>query len=292
MKSDRLATQIADMIIADTAGAAICEEIRAAWAARVSNAIEKEGWPHADVFARLYKRLDPWDKKFAAMLRAIWDKERRIVLANLKKMRKWAHTDKLGLADIARILYASGAFKDMLTDSTYDLFIQEMKEEGQNHLDDLDLHAAFDVDNPRIQKWLEEYCPKLSKNLEEVNIDDLKRVLREGIGEGEGIPDLAKRVNELFESYDRVRAEMIARTETIRASNQSALEAYRQSGVVKQKTWLVAEDERTCDICIGYGNQDPIGLDESYGTTDYETIYVPPAHPSCRCAVTSYFEET
>lgn len=292
MKSDHLAMQIADMIIADTAGAAICEEIRAAWSARISESVAKEPLPHAELFARLYKRLDPWDKKFAAMLRAVWDRERRTVLANLKKLKKWAHTEKLGLADIARILYASGAFKDMLTDSTYDLFIQEMKEEGQNHLDDLDLHAAFDVDNPRIQKWLTEYCPKLSKNLEEVNIEDLKRVLREGIGEGEGIPDLARRVNELFESYDRVRAEMIARTETIRASNQSALEAYEQSGVVEQKIWLVAEDERTCEICIGYGNQDPIGLNESYGTTDYETIYAPPAHPRCRCATAAYLEET
>lgn len=91
----------------------------------------------------------------------------------------------------------------------------------------------------------------------------------------------------------RYRAEMIARTETIRAANAGQVEAWRQaqqqgllSSTVRQK-WIVTKDERTCEICpripimnpggvlIGGAFQSPIGL-----------VRQPPdPHPQCRCAL-------
>lgn len=91
----------------------------------------------------------------------------------------------------------------------------------------------------------------------------------------------------------KYRAEMIARTETIRAANAGQIEAWRQAqqqgylaATVRQQ-WIYTKDERTCDICpqiadmnpggvaIGGMFQSPVGL-----------VKMPPdPHPQCRCAL-------
>ena len=88
---------------------------------------------------------------------------------------------------------------------------------------------------------------------------------------------------------------MIARTETIRASNFATVEAYRQSEVVEAKEWLAEMDERTCGYCQEM-NGKVIDLDESYFeegddfTVDGSTLNIelldvdePPLHVSCHC---------
>jgi len=72
---------------------------------------------------------------------------------------------------------------------------------------------------------------------------------------------------------------MIARTETIGASNQGALQSYKQSGVVEKKEWLVSAG--ACEICLDIEAEGAIGLHESF-SGGYDT---PPAHPNCRCAI-------
>jgi len=91
---------------------------------------------------------------------------------------------------------------------------------------------------------------------------------------------------------------MIARTETIRASNFGAEEAYIQSGVVEGKEWLTAFDERTCTSCEEMGGKtsgkprtaklgqsfDVSDIDMNFDYTEGEMPY-PPLHPSCRCSL-------
>ncbi len=96
----------------------------------------------------------------------------------------------------------------------------------------------------------------------------------------------------------KYRAEMIARTETIRAANAGQIEAWRQAqqqgylaATVRQQ-WIYTKDERTCDICpkipemnpggvaIGGMFQSPVGL-----------VKMPPdPHPQCRCALGLVFQ--
>jgi len=92
------------------------------------------------------------------------------------------------------------------------------------------------------------------------------------------------RYNEKLINY---RARMIARTELIRASNQGELEGWRQlqdEGIFARtgtkKFWMIAYDERTCDICIGLDGQG-VELKEPFASGDD----APPAHPHCRCTI-------
>jgi SPP1 gp7 family putative phage head morphogenesis protein len=92
-----------------------------------------------------------------------------------------------------------------------------------------------------------------------------------------------------YERYLKHRAEVIARTEAIRASVEGQQELWRQGadqGVIPQnvlRRWVTAADERVCPIC-GPLHGEKTGLEESF-----DGFFAPPAHPMCRCAVVLEF---
>jgi len=130
----------------------------------------------------------------------------------------------------------------------------------------------------------------------------------QGIGAGEGIPQLTKRINGTYANWNKFRSESIARSEAIRASNQGALESYRQSGVVKSKVWITHLDDKTCPSCRRLDGK-VIALEKNYfsrgdpaetittgGTTqtfknDYEDISAPPRHTRCRCSIAANYKD-
>jgi hypothetical protein len=101
------------------------------------------------------------------------------------------------------------------------------------------------------------------------------------------------------------RAITIARTEAQRASRSAEVEAWKSSGVVTGKTWLLAPDP--CEFCEAASDafsKNAVGLEDSFyqkgdllfGTPDaegnrremlmdYEDIDGPPLHPNCRCSL-------
>jgi hypothetical protein len=79
-------------------------------------------------------------------------------------------------------------------------------------------------------------------------------------------------------AFGRDRAEMIARTELIRASNQGTLNGFQASGVVLQKEWTTFDP---CPICEENEEQGPIDLGDEFASGDD----APPAHPNCKCAL-------
>jgi SPP1 gp7 family putative phage head morphogenesis protein len=103
----------------------------------------------------------------------------------------------------------------------------------------------------------------------------LARSLKDGFASGESIAQLAERVEDVFVYCNDVRANRIARTETMMASNQGAIEGYRESGIQKAE-WYLADDERTCEDCIHMADTyKALALDETEGMM--------PLHPNCRC---------
>jgi HK97 family phage portal protein len=101
----------------------------------------------------------------------------------------------------------------------------------------------------------------------------LSEALAAGFEAGEGIPDLAKRVQVVFDSCDKRRSILIARTETISASAQGAIEGYKEAEI-DQAEFLAALDDRTCEDCDSM-NGEIFELDDTTG--------VIPIHPDCRC---------
>ena len=90
--------------------------------------------------------------------------------------------------------------------------------------------------------------------------------------------------------FGESRAEMIAVTETTRAY----AEGERQAGIELRekypdvpviKTWFTNEDERVCEICGGLEGQE-VPIEEPFMLDGIE-YPEPPAHPRCRCWMSS-----
>lgn len=77
----------------------------------------------------------------------------------------------------------------------------------------------------------------------------------------------------------RYRAERIARTEIVSASNEARRETYRANGV-EYVQWYATQDERTCRYC-GARHGNAYERDEA----------VVPAHPMCRCFLAPFRPE-
>ncbi|HEY6965883.1 MAG TPA: phage minor head protein [Burkholderiales bacterium] len=120
--------------------------------------------------------------------------------------------------------------------------------------------------------------------------------LKQALDSGKALTQaqIDKMVDAYARKYRQFRAQMIARTESIRATNVGVQDAWRQAieaGKVPEtlvrRRWLVSPDERTCDVCDSIPGMNPdrgVGFAEPFATPN-GPLFLPPAHPNCRCTV-------
>lgn len=135
-----------------------------------------------------------------------------------------------------------------------------------------------------------------SQDIVDREIAAIKIALQDGIDAGDGIPQLAQRIQDTFDDGMHVLdddgnvtrvipsdawAELVARTETARAMNAGIMQAYHAAGVARIM-WIASEDERTCPVCADLDGQVILMGDEFD-----DGVTAPPDHPLCRCTVVS-----
>jgi hypothetical protein len=133
----------------------------------------------------------------------------------------------------------------------------------------------------------------------------VRDILGDGLEKGENVDKLAERVQTWADSQKDQdgtwsRATTVARTEAQRAARVAEVEAWKSTGLVRGKTWLLAPDP--CEFCEAVAKvyeTNAIGLDEAFFTKgsvltgadggsmvlDYEDIKGAPLHPNCRCSM-------
>ena len=89
----------------------------------------------------------------------------------------------------------------------------------------------------------------------------------------------------MFTDAKGYRATLIARSEVITASNQGNLEAYKQSGVVKQKMWLTSRDDRVRDEHIPMDGE-TVDIDKPFSNGS-----MVPDSPNERCTIIPVIKE-
>ncbi len=226
------------------------------------------------VILALNRRLKRFEHRISAAMRRVWAHERKIMLAHMKhsghqkdcpdcKGTGYAHiSTDVGLINtpclvcrgsgkdyrpdlIERWLAGSSAMKNLTAEELRPIFKAILDAEGDALNDNYGLGIDFDMTSPALVEYLRTYTIKLADQLQTTSQEMLTDTLRAGMIAGEGIPDLTRRITEMFQSWDRYRAERIARTETLRASNAAAVETYKQSGL-ESKEWMASEDDLTC----------------------------------------------
>jgi hypothetical protein len=132
--------------------------------------------------------------------------------------------------------------------------------------------------------WARNYAGELIDLIDDGTMTALRDSIASWAESGAPLPDLITQLEPLF---GEERAKTIATTEVTRSFAEANRQAYQASGVVEKMEWQTAGDELAaqCPIC-GPLHEVQRDLDEPFGDDVFgETMYSPPAHPNCRCAI-------
>jgi HK97 family phage portal protein len=173
--------------------------------------------------------------------------------------------------------------------------------------------GPFDTVNPAVRRFVDSHVARLASETNAYTRVQLRDLLGDGMDRGETIDQLKRRVqawaSEVGDSSRGVgwRAARIARTESARAFMAGQEEAWKQSGVVAGKRWLLAPD--ACEFCEAaaaeFNSSRTVPLGRAFyplGATltgtqggvmrfDYEEVGGPPLHPQCRCDLIPVFHD-
>lgn len=149
---------------------------------------------------------------------------------------------------------------------------------------------------PEIKTQVESRILQIAGVYNQETLRALEATLAEGQASGESLVKLKKRVEDVYGQAKGYRAERIARTESLKASNLSAELTYKQSGFSTVK-WFT--NPGACPFCQSFdGRIKTIGgkpfaalgdvveaEDGSQLRLDYDNVEVPPLHANCRCSL-------
>jgi HK97 family phage portal protein len=173
---------------------------------------------------------------------------------------------------------------------------------GERAIRSLVSDRPFDSISPRVMVALEKHRHGAIEYINGNKLKKLRKTISDGMAVGESPRELRNRIIEAY-GLARYDAERIARTETIWAWNEGAVQGYIQSGIVKKKEWLSSADDRTCDWCPlmdgkvvdveanFFSMGDNFNVDGSVLNFEYEDVGHPPLHPQCRCTIVPVIEE-
>lgn len=240
------------------------------------------------------------NQPFIEAVQEVFRAQAREVLANFDRETKAV---KIEAGDLLSSIFDMQKWNKELGEKKDPFVRYTLMSGGERALRQLEIETIFDPMNPKVMNALER---QRIGSVNSTNSDVAKRLrksLTMGMELNETVPDLRKRVIGVFDKLEKYSAERIARTETIWAWNEGAVQGYIQSGVVEKKQWLSAEDSRSCDFCprmngktisieATYFNKgDKFAVGEKELIFVYEDVGHPPLHPSCRCTIVPIIEE-
>lgn len=166
--------------------------------------------------------------------------------------------------------------------------------------------AAADIGKPELNPFndttraaVKRSVQMMSESYNQTTLNALESRINDGLSAGESLPDITKRVEEVYDWTSEKRAAMVAKTESFRTANGALKEAWQQSGVVKTLKWYTANNP--CPFCKEmdgkiisiddnfFDNGDSLTVGEGDNaqsmSLDYGDVSTPPLHPNCMCFV-------
>lgn len=260
--------------------------------------------PSADVmWARVIANEKKWNAKYERAVASVWDRQRKATVAAVRA--QWPDEPRTGaLAAFANdvMLVPEGYARAVKVDEILDhekwqgvwaAFTDPLRI-GIYSLSATEALADFSVETFSLKKnavaSLKAVGAKMAKGIDRATQRKVASQLSSGLEAGEGVDQIAKRINGVFN--DRGRARTIARTEVGRAHSMGTIEGWEQSGVVEGKTWNTSRDSFVRDSHQIDGQTVP--LDGKFTLADGARATMPldPALPvedvaNCRCFSTA-----
>ena len=210
---------------------------------------------HQQLWRAHIGKTEPWEQRIGKACADLMQRQKASILSDLaaRSKRELNPDDPF---DRARWIKAfRTTMRPIIAGVTYEAATLAANELG--------VAFAFDVQDPNIIRAIERQTQRFAVEVNNTTWDTLRAELSEGINAGDGSDQLAERVDRVMGDRIRSSKETIARTEANTASNQGTLESWRQSGVVEQKEWLAALDDRTRETHIDAHGQ-RVGIDEDF----------------------------
>lgn len=134
-----------------------------------------------------------------------------------------------------------------------------------------------------IKALISKNVDRFTKSMLATDKDHIVDIITAGIESGSSIVDIRNQLTgDDMLSFSKMQSTRITRTEVLRASTQSATDAWKQSGVVEGKQWITAG---ATDECADYEGQIET-LSKDFYSDDSEFLDGdPPLHPNCRCTL-------
>lgn len=166
----------------------------------------------------------------------------------------------------------------------------------------------FDLRNLQSEAWFINYMQHFANPITATSEREIAAVMQQGLREGWSIDEMSNHLQTLFRQWingdvtdtdwafaeARIpphRAELIARTETTRATNAGSHEIYQGAGV-ERKIWQATNDDRTRDShASASGQVQPINLPFKIGSSEMmypgdASLGAPVSEfANCRCTV-------
>jgi HK97 family phage portal protein len=192
-------------------------------------------------------RTENMERVWFPSLRSLFKGQEREVLSNLRTNWQKSVVDcRLGQfktikQDISVILFERGEARRLFQKEGRRLIEKTLVSQAEHEQQIYNL-PQFQVLNPKTVAWIQNKAFRFAQAVNETTEEALRTGLEEAIKAGESIAQVEKRIESIFEIARGSRTKMIARTEVISASNQGAMVAYQESGVVKGVEWISSRD--------------------------------------------------
>lgn len=145
------------------------------------------------------------------------------------------------------------------------------------------LIGSKDIYTPyKLRDTIASNVSKFTQSMIDTDRTKLIDILTQGLQDGKSVPEIRGMIQADFDNIEKTQAQLITRTEVLRASNQATLDAYEQSGLVEGKQWLTAGAD---DECADYEGQIEALDGNFYPDTDEFADGDPPLHPNCKCVL-------
>lgn len=118
--------------------------------------------------------------------------------------------------------------------------------------------------------------------------DIIERIVSNGLREGQGIPEIARSIEQSVAGIFTNRAKLIARTEMVKATNTAAMQSAATSDFMYEKKWVPATDNRTREDHLIMINKPYIPFEQPFIVGGYEMDRpgdgtTAPASQICNC---------
>jgi HK97 family phage portal protein len=260
-------------------------------AKKILDKLDEERWEI--LWKAFVARVTPYEKTLAGKIKSFNKDQKEKVIKKLEgKIKAVKAPEDFG------DLFNGDEEVSILIDGITPILRELYQKEGKETLDLIGMGEAFEASLERARKSLDDAISLMSESYNETTLDLLKEKLKEGLQNGESLPELTNRIRDVYEFSDQVRAERVARTEAFRVANSATREAWRQSGVVKTLKFYTAADESVCPVCAAM-NGKIVGIEEEffkpgeevagsdgkkYQLSSYSDGMTPQdLHPNCRC---------